>query len=100
MSSFTNNIPAQRWIALQEIGPGPCGRAAHAMASDGIRVFVLGGELSPGAQADDAKLIHVLDTSMYFLCPFIWTASKFENTEHPDFPESHSDSVYLSEKTK
>ena len=37
------------------------------MASDGRRVFVLGGVLSPGAQADDAKLIHVLDTSMYFL---------------------------------
>ena len=37
------------------------------MACDGTRVFVLGGELSPGAQVDEAKLIHVLDTSMYFL---------------------------------
>jgi hypothetical protein len=37
------------------------------MASDGRRVFVLGGLLSPGTQADEAKLIHVLDTSMYFL---------------------------------
>jgi hypothetical protein len=37
------------------------------MASDGTRVFVLGGKLSPGAQADETKLIHVLDTSMYFL---------------------------------
>jgi hypothetical protein len=37
------------------------------MAFDGRRVFVLGGKLSPGAQADEAKLIHVLDTSMYFL---------------------------------
>jgi hypothetical protein len=37
------------------------------MASDGRRVFVLGGELPSGAQADEAKLIHVLDTSMYFL---------------------------------
>ena len=37
------------------------------MASDGGRVFVLGGTLPPGAQVDEAKLIHVLDTSMYFL---------------------------------
>ena len=36
------------------------------MACDGTRVFVLGGKLSPGAQVDDAKPIHVLDTSMYF----------------------------------
>jgi hypothetical protein len=34
------------------------------MASDGRRVFVVGGKLSSGAQADKAKLIHVLDTSM------------------------------------
>ena len=37
------------------------------MVSDGRRVFVLGGVLSPGAQADESKLIHVLDTSMYLL---------------------------------
>jgi hypothetical protein len=37
------------------------------MACDGPRVFVLGGELSPGSRADETKLIHVLDTSMYFL---------------------------------
>ena len=37
------------------------------MASDGRRVFVIGGALSRGAQADDTKPIHVLDTSMYFL---------------------------------
>ena len=36
------------------------------MACDGTRLFVLGGALSPGAQVDEAKLIHVLDTSMYF----------------------------------
>ena len=35
------------------------------MASDGERVFVLGGVLPPGAQVDEAKLIHVLDTSMF-----------------------------------
>ena len=37
------------------------------MASDGGRVFVLGGALPPGAQVDEVELIHVLDTSMYFL---------------------------------
>ena len=39
------------------------------MASNGARVFVLGGEPSAGAQADETALIHVLDTSMYF--PFV-----------------------------
>ena len=39
------------------------------MASDGRRVFLLGGELSPGARVDDAKRVYVLDTSMYF--PFV-----------------------------
>jgi hypothetical protein len=36
------------------------------MACDGTRVFVLGGKLYPGVQVDEARLIHVLDTSMYF----------------------------------
>jgi len=51
------------------------------MAFDGRRVFVLGGKLSPGAQADEAKLIHVLDT------------------KHLDYPEPDSDAVNPSEKT-
>ena len=34
------------------------------MASDGGRVFVLGGDLPPGAQVDETKLIHALDTSL------------------------------------
>ncbi len=37
------------------------------MATDGTRVFVLGGASSTGVQVDEAKPIHVLDTSMYFL---------------------------------
>jgi hypothetical protein len=37
------------------------------MACDGRRIFVLGGKLYPGVQMDEAKLIHVLDTGMYFL---------------------------------
>ncbi|KAF8499880.1 hypothetical protein F5888DRAFT_1611052 [Russula emetica] len=62
-------LTTQRWTAFQDVGSSPSGRFGHAMACDGTRVFVLGGELSPGAQAevDEAKLIHVLDTSMYFL---------------------------------
>ena len=36
------------------------------MACDGTRLFVLGGTLLAGGQVDEAKLIHVLDTSMYF----------------------------------
>ena len=42
------------------------------MASDGRRVFVLGGELSPGSPVDDAKVIHVLDTSMSVLSVFLF----------------------------
>ncbi|KAF8492381.1 hypothetical protein F5888DRAFT_1618986 [Russula emetica] len=61
------NLSTQRWTTFQDIGPSPCRRRAHAMACDGTRVFVLGGMLSRGAQVDEAKLIHVLDTSMYFL---------------------------------
>ncbi|KAF8499857.1 hypothetical protein F5888DRAFT_1921663 [Russula emetica] len=61
------NLSTQRWTAFQDIGPSPCGRSGHAMACDGTRVIVLGGQLSPGEQVDEAKLIHVLDTSMYFL---------------------------------
>ena len=37
------------------------------MAYDGRCVFVLGGSLSRGAQVDEVKPIHVLDTGMYFL---------------------------------
>ncbi len=37
------------------------------MASDGRRIFVLGGKFPPGAQVDEAKPIHVLGTGMYIL---------------------------------
>jgi len=59
--------PAQRWSAFQDIGPSPSVRYRHAMASDGTRVFVLGGGLSPGVPVHEAKPIHVLDTRTYFL---------------------------------
>ena len=56
---------AQRWFKFHNAGTSPCGRMAHTMASDGTRVFVLGG-FSRSAQADELSLIHVFDTSMYF----------------------------------
>ena len=63
----TQNL-AQRWTALQDIGPSPSARGHHAMASVGTRVFVLGGTSSiSGSLVDETKPIHVLDTSMYFL---------------------------------
>ena len=79
---------AHRWSMFQNMGPSPSGRSGHVMASHGIQVFVLGGESSAGPQADEAALIHVLDTSTYF-CHFIWTASKVEiqhssSTRNPD----------------
>jgi hypothetical protein len=49
------------------------------MACDETRVFVLGGELSPGAQADETKLIYVLDTSMYFI--FVMSFGQLPNVK-------------------
>ena len=56
---------AQRWFKFHNVGPSPCRRLAHAMASDGTRVFVVGG-YSEGARSDEISLIHIFDTSMYF----------------------------------
>jgi hypothetical protein len=55
---------AQRWFKFHNTGPSPHGRNGHTMASDGTRVFVLGG-FARGAPADENSLIHVFDTSMY-----------------------------------
>jgi len=57
-------IAAQRWLKFHNVGPSPHARLAHAMASDGTRVFVLGGH-SKDARADDLSHIHFFDTSMY-----------------------------------
>jgi hypothetical protein len=56
---------AQRWFKFDNMGPSPHRRSYHAMASDGTRVFVLGG-FSKGAGSDEVPLIHGFDTSMYF----------------------------------
>lgn len=55
-------LSTQRWFMFQNMGPSPTGRSGHAMASNGTRVFVLGGESSTGTATDEAALIHVLDT--------------------------------------
>ena len=60
---------ARRWFEFQNVGQSPLGRAYHAMASVGTRVFVLGGTAHP-ALPDEGSHIHVFDTSMYFLLSF------------------------------
>jgi hypothetical protein len=69
------------------------------MASDGTRVFVLGG-YSKGARSDDISLIHVFDTSMYFRSVISsGRASKIENTEYIKYPEPEPNAVNPNEKT-
>ena len=58
---------AQRWFIFQNVGPSPGGRSCHTMASDGTRIFVLGGISSTDDRADETTLIHIFDTSMYSL---------------------------------
>ncbi len=57
---------AQRWFKFPNVGPSPHKRSGHAMASDGTRVFVLGGILPDARAAAGISLIHVFDTSMFF----------------------------------
>ena len=78
---------AQRWFAFRDIGPGPCGRSSHAMASDGTRIFLLGGALSTGAKANESELLYVLDTSMYFLLTDSTIQSADECTERITFQD-------------
>jgi hypothetical protein len=59
---------AQRWFKFHNIGQNPQGRWCHAMASDGTRVFLLGGNIN--YPVPDETLIHVFDTSMY--CTFVF----------------------------
>ena len=56
---------ARQWFKFHNEGSSPLRRSLHAMASDGTRIFVLGG-YSPRAPNDKIRLIHVFDTSMYF----------------------------------
>jgi hypothetical protein len=49
------------------MGPSPSIRLRHTMASDGTRIFVLGGKPSATAPGEESALIDVLNTSAYFL---------------------------------
>ena len=40
------------------------------MATDGTRILLLGGLLSPDAKANESNLIYVLDTSMFLVISF------------------------------
>jgi hypothetical protein len=64
------------------------------MASDGTRVFVLGG-YSPDARVDELSLIHVFDTSMYFRSvissghPSILRTQRTSSTRNPRITVLH-----------
>jgi hypothetical protein len=87
---------AQRWFEFDNVGLSPRRRSYHAMASDGTRVFVLGG-YSMGARSDKISLIHVFDTSMYFC--FVISSSKIEDTEDIKYPEPECNAVNLQNGT-
>ncbi|EAU92720.2 hypothetical protein CC1G_01765 [Coprinopsis cinerea okayama7 len=55
-------ISNQRWYMFQNMGPSPSGRSGHAMASQGSRVWVLGGESFTPSVNEDPNSFHVLDT--------------------------------------
>ena len=86
-------IAALRWFKFHNVGPSPRGRSAHAMASDGTRVFVLGG-YSKGALVDDISLVHYFDTSMYvrfvslFGQPFKLSTQSISSTRNPSLTPS------------
>ena len=65
------------------------------MASDGSRVFVLGG-YSKGAEI---SLIHVFDTSMYFRSPLLSGQPPRLRTEDIKFPEPERNAVNPNEQT-
>ncbi len=54
--------------------------------------------MSSGLLVDEAKPIHVLDTSRSFLCHFIWITSNIENAEQLDYSKPNSNDVNPSEK--
>ena len=55
----------QQWFKFLNAGSNPYGRSYHTMASEGTRIFVIGG-YSKAARVDETPLIHVFDRSMYF----------------------------------
>ncbi|KAI0261686.1 hypothetical protein BGY98DRAFT_929417, partial [Russula aff. rugulosa BPL654] len=85
---YALQLSTQRWFQIHNMGPSPYRRGYHAMASDGTRVFVLGGR-SLDSRADKLSLIHVFDTSMYFRSvissghPSILRAQRISSTRNP-----------------
>ncbi|KAI0267197.1 hypothetical protein BGY98DRAFT_1102239 [Russula aff. rugulosa BPL654] len=57
---YALQLSTQRWFKFPNLGTSPCKRMYHTMASDGTRVFVLGGY--PSNPRDEVSLIHVFDT--------------------------------------
>ncbi|KIY66021.1 hypothetical protein CYLTODRAFT_399414 [Cylindrobasidium torrendii FP15055 ss-10] len=96
-------ISTQRWFMFQNMGPQPTGRSGHAMAAVGSRVFVLGGESSTPATAEDANAIHVLDTKHIKYPDASKTpppqnpARKSSVTNLPPGPQAHATSASTSE---
>ena len=84
---------AQRWFKIQNVGTSPHKRAYHAMASDGTRIFVLGG-YSKSARANEISLIRVFDTSMYFRSLFL--SGQFSNLRMQSTSSTRNPSVMLS----
>ncbi|KAI0267199.1 hypothetical protein BGY98DRAFT_1102241 [Russula aff. rugulosa BPL654] len=58
---YALHLSTQRWFKFPNQGTSPCKRAGHTMASDGTRVFVLGG-YSSNPRENEVSLIHVFDT--------------------------------------
>ena len=70
------------------------------MATDGTRIFLLGGILSPDAKeiGSKSKLIYALDTSTYSFCHFIHSDTRIQNTEQFTYPDPDPNAVNPSEK--
>ncbi|KAI0276355.1 hypothetical protein BGY98DRAFT_1168580 [Russula aff. rugulosa BPL654] len=58
---YALQLSIHRWFKVSNMGTSPCKRRYHTMASDGTRVFVLGG-ISQDTRTDQLSLIHVFDT--------------------------------------
>ncbi|KAI0283573.1 hypothetical protein BGY98DRAFT_1166476 [Russula aff. rugulosa BPL654] len=81
---YALQLSTQRWFKFHNEGLSPHRRANHAMASDGTRVFVLGG-YSKRSRSDETSLIHVFDTT--------------EITEDIKYPDPERNVVNPNEKT-
>ena len=91
--------PAQQWFTTQNVGPSPSGRSYHAMISNGTRLFMLGGKSEANAPADEIEVIHVLETSMYFLLSFHRQPPSLK-TEHIEIPNPDLNAVKPRETTR